>query len=230
VTPCSLQVEVALVVASGPDACPFPSPGLELCPPVTYTLRAPPAGGITEFTLPFGSICTFSGKAFLRITFLDMSLDCAADGDRPLLVTSNQCSICTSFNYYDITMEDLCDPAAPLPGNLLMSAEVAACGVLDVANRGPIGQVELADGFPNPSPGGVTIQFVLPRATESSLRVYDVAGSLVKTLAEGHLEAGMHVALWDRSTKDGSRAHPGLYFYELRAGGARIARRVVMLQ
>jgi hypothetical protein len=52
----------------------------------------------------------------------------------------------------------------------------------------------------------------------------------VKTLAEGHLEAGMHVALWDRSTKDGSRAHPGLYFYELRAGGARIARRVVMLQ
>jgi hypothetical protein len=159
-----------------------------------------------------------------------VSADCSGEGDKPLLVTSDQCTACTSFNYFEPVLEDLCDPESPLPGNLLMSAEVAACGVLDAPDRGPAGQIELAEGYPNPSPGGVTIQFALPRATQSSLRIYDVAGSLVKTLAQGRLEAGLHVAVWDRSTNDGSKARPGLYFYELSAGGTRVARRVVMLQ
>ncbi len=89
--------------------------------------------------------------------------------------------------------------------------------------------LRLAAAAPNPAPDAVTIDFALPAAATASLRIYDVTGRCVRTLAEGAQPAGPRSIRWDRTTTSGARAAAGLYFYELRTGGAGIARRVVLI-
>ncbi len=70
----------------------------------------------------------------------------------------------------------------------------------------------------------------LPVEGRASLVIYDLAGRRVKTLLEGHEAAGPHEVHWDLSTDRGARAGAGVYFYELRAAGARAVRRLILVE
>jgi hypothetical protein len=83
---------------------------------------------------------------------------------------------------------------------------------------------------PNPARGDVTISFALPKASATTLRVFDVAGRVVRTLLHETLPAGPYSTHWDRRTVSGAVARPGLYLYELEAGGHRTARRLVLIR
>ena len=87
---------------------------------------------------------------------------------------------------------------------------------------------ELAASRPNPARGEATIPFAIPRDGPVELRVYDVAGRMVRTLVHATLPAGEHEARWDGMTDGGMRASPGTYFYRLRAGDQRAARTLLM--
>lgn len=83
---------------------------------------------------------------------------------------------------------------------------------------------------PNPSDRAVTFHFTLARALPTRVRVYDLAGRVVSTLLDETLEAGPHVLEWARVTGSGRRAAPGVYLCDVRAGGARLVRRFVLLR
>lgn len=78
--------------------------------------------------------------------------------------------------------------------------------------------VELAPNAPNPFNPMTQINFRLPKADHVSLRVYDVRGRLIRTLADGAFDAGRHSVTWDGRDEGGTPAASGVYFYELRAG------------
>jgi len=90
-------------------------------------------------------------------------------------------------------------------------------------------RVRLAPAYPNPSRSNIAIGFTVPRASASTLRIYDVSGRLVKTLVDGALTAGPHVVRWDRRFDSGVPAPSGSYVYELRTGSERLARKVVVI-
>jgi hypothetical protein len=90
--------------------------------------------------------------------------------------------------------------------------------------------VRLAAAFPDPAVGDVTLGFALPAAGHASLRIYDVSGRAVRTLADGQFAAGEHSVRWDRRTNSGAPARAGLYFYELRTDGTRLTRRTVLVE
>jgi hypothetical protein len=54
--------------------------------------------------------------------------------------------------------------------------------------------------------------------------VYDAAGRLVRTLVDGVVGPGTYRVSWDGRDETRRRVAPGVYFYELRAGGERISR------
>ena len=101
---------------------------------------------------------------------------------------------------------------------------------VSVPPRGRDEALWLAPAYPNPSRSAVSIGFALPRAGEATLRVYDVSGRLVRTLLQGSLPAGSQSVRWDRRSSSGALAPPGVYFYELRVDGQRLARRIVLIQ
>jgi hypothetical protein len=90
--------------------------------------------------------------------------------------------------------------------------------------------VRLGAAFPNPASGEVSIGWSLPSAMRTSLRIYDAAGRLVRTFADAVLPAGPHTTRWDRRTTSGDAVRPGLYFFELRAAGARHVQRVAVTE
>jgi len=69
----------------------------------------------------------------------------------------------------------------------------------------------------NPHRGGdAQIRFGITRKERVELKVYDVTGRLVKTLANREFAAGEHNLFWDGSNEDGQLVARGVYFYQLR--------------
>ena len=75
----------------------------------------------------------------------------------------------------------------------------------------------------------MTIVFTLAAPEHVSLRIYDVTGREVTTLADADLPAGVHSVQWNRRTNAGGIAPAGVYFYALRAGAARAGRKLLLL-
>lgn len=83
---------------------------------------------------------------------------------------------------------------------------------------------------PNPLRERTTIGFDLPRAGSARLAMYDVAGRLVRTLAQGALEAGHHEGVWDGTDESGRAVAAGVYFARLDADGSSARRTVVVMK
>ena len=72
---------------------------------------------------------------------------------------------------------------------------------------------------PNPFNAGTTLRLHLPEAGPVTLTLHNVAGQVVKTLADHvPLPAGVHVLEWDGRDQRGHPVASGLYLYRLLAG------------
>jgi hypothetical protein len=80
---------------------------------------------------------------------------------------------------------------------------------------------------PNPAVSGATVRFTMGAPGRARVDVYDVAGRLVTTLAEGDMSAGTNEVAWDLSDGDVSS---GIYFYRVEAHGQAVEGRLVVLR
>ncbi len=76
----------------------------------------------------------------------------------------------------------------------------------------------LHQNFPNPFNPETTIQFELPMNSAVSLKIYDLQGRLVKTLANREMPAGAHKIVWDGRDNGGALVSSGVYIYRMEAG------------
>jgi flagellar hook assembly protein FlgD len=72
------------------------------------------------------------------------------------------------------------------------------------------------------------IRYRLERAGPVSLKVYDLAGRLVSTLADSTVAEGWHQAQWFGRDDRGRRVSSGLYLYELVTPEGSQRRRMVL--
>lgn len=80
-------------------------------------------------------------------------------------------------------------------------------------------QYVLFDNYPNPFNPTTNIKFQLPEAQRIRLAVYDLNGSLVRTLANDMLySSGEHIVSWDATDNAGNRVATGIYLYRFQAG------------
>ncbi len=90
--------------------------------------------------------------------------------------------------------------------------------------------VELLPARPNPFNPSTLIPYRLPAAGVVSLRIYDVAGHLVRKLADGPVAAGEHHAVWDGRRDSGRPVASGLYVVQLIAGGREHTQKIQLLK
>ena len=92
-------------------------------------------------------------------------------------------------------------------------------------------QVVLHAAAPNPFNPQTTIAFELPAHEAVSLRVFDVAGRLVKTMIDGEVyDQGHHEAVWNGRDDGGRQLASGTYFYRLETGEFSETKRMVLLK
>lgn len=83
----------------------------------------------------------------------------------------------------------------------------------------------LGNACPNPSRGRTVFSYQLPRASNVSLKVYNIAGQLIKTFNEGQKPAGYHQINWNNHN-----LLAGVYFYRLQAGDFSAIKKMIAVK
>lgn len=118
----------------------------------------------------------------------------------------------------------------------ISGADVARTGCLTpaeptAARESTPAVLALSSNYPNPFNPRTTIRFRTEADAERvSLRIYDVAGRLVRTLVDGALAAGDHQVMWQGRDDAGSEVASGVYLYRLEAGAASRSRSMVLVR
>jgi hypothetical protein len=100
-----------------------------------------------------------------------------------------------------------------------------------VGSELPEHQNSLSQNYPNPFNPTTTIVYTVRRQTPVTLRVYNVAGALVRTLVDGVRSPGIdHKVEWDGRNAAGQAVASGVYFYRLVAGDYTRTRKMVLLK
>jgi hypothetical protein len=137
--------------------------------------------------------------------------------------------------------------SAPVPGlDLYMvravKLETTASGSYLNPSPGVIDSIEVSAGLdapprdnllensPNPFVGGTRISYRLAAAGPVLLRIYDVAGRLVREIDEGEREAGGHSFEWDGRDAEGHRVASGVYFLSLDTDAVTLSTKVIRLK
>ncbi|MBD3237026.1 MAG: hypothetical protein GF330_10000 [Candidatus Eisenbacteria bacterium] len=78
--------------------------------------------------------------------------------------------------------------------------------------------------------GAVCIRFALPHSQEATLRLYDSAGRLVRTLLRERLQPGTHDVTWDGRDARGRGVSAGSYYYQLTTGAEAVTGRLAIVR
>jgi hypothetical protein len=84
---------------------------------------------------------------------------------------------------------------------------------------------------PNPFNPSTTIKYDVPAGgIQVTLRIYDIRGTLIRTLVGGTPSGGRYTAQWDGRDNGGQRVSSGIYFYQLKAGGFVETRKMLLMK
>jgi len=174
-------------------------------------------GRLVEITTPEAlgaAVFVFKGEG--KITPMQAGVDFkwkSANGETRVLVTlkknGNDVSKIESGSLFSVK------------GDMeLVSVEAATYGAqpIPVEVTGGLPKTyRLSQNFPNPFNATTQISFALPQAGEVTLKVYNVAGQLVRTFNQNFDQAGYKTITWDGTNSKGETVASGVYFYRLDA-------------
>ncbi|MBN2070296.1 MAG: T9SS type A sorting domain-containing protein [Candidatus Krumholzibacteriota bacterium] len=88
----------------------------------------------------------------------------------------------------------------------------------------------LSQNYPNPFNPVTNISFTLRRPSNISLKIFDLSGAHIVTLARGYFQAGTFTRRWNGMNDHGEKVSSGLYFYRLSTDGIDMTRKMVLLR
>ncbi len=75
-----------------------------------------------------------------------------------------------------------------------------------------------------------TIRFEMKEKGLVTLKIYNVAGQLVRTLVDGVRDADAYAIAWDGRNTIGSAVASGIYFYKMETNGFSETKKMVLLR
>jgi hypothetical protein len=88
----------------------------------------------------------------------------------------------------------------------------------------------LSGVYPNPFNPQTTIAFDLAHPTRTELAIYDLQGSLVRTLVSETRQSGRHEVVWQGKDNQGQQVASGVYMARLKAGNLSQMRKLVLIK
>lgn len=87
--------------------------------------------------------------------------------------------------------------------------------------------------FPNPSRDGhLTLSWNLPSPQNVSLKIFDIAGTLVysQTIGSGQTQKGINQISWNSVNQGGDRLASGLYLYNVTVGNQTVTKKLAIIR
>lgn len=91
-------------------------------------------------------------------------------------------------------------------------------------------EMSINGSYPNPFVAQAAISFSLPQAGRATVRVFDLSGRLVRTLADGEMAAADHTLVWDGCDASGNEVGAGVYFCRLEANGQTATQKMLRIE
>ena len=88
----------------------------------------------------------------------------------------------------------------------------------------------LASVYPNPFNPQTTIVFELAQPERTELAIYNLQGSLVRTLVSETRPGGRHEVVWNGKDNNGQQVASGVYMARLKAGSVAQMRKLVLVK
>ena len=101
--------------------------------------------------------------------------------------------------------------------------------LLEITSQIP-SEFSLGQNYPNPFNPQTKLDYLLPRNSFVSIRIYNMLGQEIITLLEEEKRYGKYSVLWNGLDRDGKQVASGVYFTELKAKGFRMVRKMLMLK
>lgn len=101
--------------------------------------------------------------------------------------------------------------------------------IKDIVGTTP-SEFKLDQNYPNPFNPSTLIRFSLPKESPVKLQVYDVTGSLVKTLLNEAVRAGNKEVTWDGTNASGAKVASGMYLYRLETSSFTATKKMLLLK
>jgi hypothetical protein len=114
------------------------------------------------------------------------------------------------------------------PENDFMVKDVYVSPSVGVADNTP-GVYALYQNYPNPAIGNTTIKYAIPEKTNISLKIYDISGRVVKTLASGVKEPAYYKVKWNGVDDRGRKVPAGVYFVRFDSKEYRQTRKLILI-
>jgi len=162
-------------------------------------------GAATRYASKYFSFGTDSARA----VFMGFSFNDIEEGGERLQLTTGTLQNYFKVNpcYYATGIEE--DPVSNVPA---------------VPNR-------LYQNAPNPFNPETAVRYSVGSAGSVTIRIFNAAGALVRTLVDRTHAAGAYTVRWNGTDDAGRHLGSGVYFYEIQtAGGFRESRKLVLLK
>ncbi len=156
----------------------------------------------------FANTGAFAGHFYLQHPFdvsefsIDMnSLAGARNAANYTLITFGNDSACLEINNVGLS-----------------NARIVFVPTKSAVDNAPAPKFDLASNYPNPFASATTIRFSVAERSQVKIEVYDVKGTLVRTLVNESIEAGTYPVVWDGLDASGNEVANGSYICKMTAG------------
>jgi hypothetical protein len=93
-----------------------------------------------------------------------------------------------------------------------------------------ISSFRLEQNYPNPFNPETTIRFRISKVNRVVIRIFNILGKQIRTLADGYYSAGHHTVHWDAKDVHGNNVSSGIYIYRLQIGNFVQSRKMILLR
>lgn len=166
-----------------------------------------PASGLAE--------ANADGRRELSILLSVLGINAADGGEIHLMLNDN--TFAAPYATVDLVPD--------LYKEQYLSCHLSPTMPTSVAPRNLPYSMKLEQNYPNPFNPSTTISFHIPSAGPVSLKVFDLLGKEVATLAEGQRQQGSYSLLWNAT-----QYSSGIYFCRLEAGGQVEISKIVLIK
>ena len=88
----------------------------------------------------------------------------------------------------------------------------------------------LSQNYPNPFNPTTTIKYNLPQSGNVEIKIYNIAGRLVKTFQKSHQNSGLHEVIWDGKNDYGNKVASGFYIYQAIFGQNIVSKKMLIIK
>ena len=159
----------------------------------------------------------YQGNASM-IDHILMSANCLAPGSTVDIVHVN-----TGF-------ADRSSDHDPVVARFAGSAGLGQLPAGEIRIVGDSARLQLSQSSPNPAEQSVLIDYLLPNPGSVQLRIFNIAGQLVRTLVDTHQESDRHQLTWNLADQSGKMVSGGVYLYQLRMANKKMGKSMVVIR